>query len=89
MAKKTYKTHVEQWLEARIDSDSVAAIIEEEIDALIGGRDRYIDTEGRIMEEDYRFNNADYIRDATEEEKELYRALRIASSHFKKGRRND
>jgi hypothetical protein len=77
-----YKVNVDVFTEARISSDSLANIIAGEKAKLLGGSSRYIHN-GVIYEEDYRFNGEEVIREATEEEIEVYGALRTVERHFR------
>jgi hypothetical protein len=84
---KEFDVSVHVPTKARIDSDSIARIIEKEQHTLLGDKDRYIDDDGIIYETDYRFNGRDKVRAATEEEIELYNALVIVENHFREYRR--
>lgn len=81
MAK--FKTYVSVTQEATISSNQIADIIEKEMQKIlgIGGSNRWIEN-GWIMERDYRFGKEE-IREATDEEKRKYEALKMAKEHFK------
>lgn len=79
---QNYKVNVDVATEARIDSRSIANIMVDEKYRLLGDQDRYIH-DGVIYENDYRFDNDEVVREATEEEIKLYEALRIVERHFR------
>ena len=78
-----YKANVQITREATIDSRCVARILEEELDAILGGEDRYIDDKFMIRERDYRSSLDDTIRQVTQEETELYTSFTTAIKYFK------
>lgn len=79
---KEFETHVTASLKATITSYNVGSIIEKEKGKLLGSPDRFIDG-GVVKERDYRFNGPETIREATEEEIELYQALSKVAQYFK------
>ncbi len=68
-----------------IDSSDIAKILNEEKEKLLGGSDRYI-SEGTIFES---ARWTETVGQATEEQVELYNALKLLTNHFsKKGNNN-
>ncbi|QXN70097.1 hypothetical protein INTERNEXUS_56 [Bacillus phage vB_BspM_Internexus] len=82
--KRDYTVTIRHYTKGSISACDVANIIKEERHNLLGGSDRYIDSDGMIKEEDYRSNSVDVIRKATDEEIKYYEALYEAEEYFNK-----
>lgn len=72
---KEFKTYVQpKPVEATVSSWNISVIVQKEAEKLLGGTGRFIEN-GVVKEHDYRFNGADIIRYATQDETELWHAL--------------
>lgn len=76
-----YNVNIVQTSKATIDSNQIAKILREELEQYLG-YDRFI-LNGKIMERDYHFNFPIVIRDATDEEIELFEAFLLVESYFR------
>ncbi|MED3792451.1 hypothetical protein P4571_08340 [Niallia alba] len=77
-----FETYITTSAKGYIDAYNVGCILQNEVERLLGDKDRFIEN-GIIKESDYRFNGTEDIREATEEEIKLYEALLLVERHFK------
>lgn len=82
MKMKEFKTKGTISVDVQVSSWNIANILETELKQFFD-TDRFIDEKGDIKERDYRFNGTEFIRKATEEEIELYKAFRLVENYFK------
>lgn len=76
-----YRVNAMKYEEVYIDDKSVIKILNNEIDLLLGGEDRYVDN-GLIYERDYRYDSDDIISEASEYVTFKYEALIAIINHF-------
>jgi hypothetical protein len=76
-----YKTLVTT--ETTIDSEQIVRILNEELDSVLGGKNRYIE-EGIIKERIHTFTIDGKLTKATEKEIKLYEAFKLVEQHFNK-----
>lgn len=79
-----YKVKGKVRVETSIGSDAIANLLQKERkEVLLGDMNRYINSNGDIMEIDYRNDSSMLIRKATEKQIELYNALSKVIEYFK------